>query len=215
MVKVRVNNIEVDVPENSYIIEAIEKAGFRVPLLCYLQGLFNEATCRLCVVKVNGKIAPSCRYPVQDGVVVETSDSELETIRKINFELILATHRINCWDCTRKSYCILVSISKELGVEGIPVCSECPMHDDQCFTRQGITCLGPLTHAGCKAECILASTPCIGCRGFINNTSIWRNALRFYRENNISKKDLENTMSIFWHSLSSKLREIIEEVYGE
>jgi len=213
MVKVKVNNVEVEVPQESYIIDAVEKAGFKVPLLCYLQGLFNEATCRICVVKANGRVVPACRYPVQEGMNITTSDDELEKMRKINFELLLATHNIHCWDCYRKSTCTLSSLSKELGVEGIPVCSECPLYGDECLVNQGIPCLGPLTVSGCDAECTRQGALCIGCRGFVSSRDVWRNAIKFYRENGIRREDLESIITIFWIVLPIKLREIIDEVY--
>jgi len=213
VVKVKVNNVEIDVPPGSYIIDAIEKAGFKVPLLCYLQDLFNEATCRICIVKANGRIVPSCRFPVQEGMIITTSDDELSKMRKINFELVLATHNIICWNCYRKGSCLLVSLSKELGVEGIPVCSECSLYGDLCLVKQGIPCLGPLTIAGCEAECTKQNAPCIGCRGFVSSTSTWRNALRFYKENNIKKEDLEAITRIFWPILPSRFQNLIREVY--
>ncbi|MEM3926186.1 MAG: 2Fe-2S iron-sulfur cluster-binding protein [Desulfurococcaceae archaeon] len=213
MVRVKVNDIEVEVSPGSYIIDAIEKAGFRVPLLCYLKGLFNEATCRLCVVKANGRVVPSCRFPVQEDMVIITNDNELHKLRRINFELVLATHNINCWECYRKGSCLLVSLSKELRVEGIPVCSECFLYGDRCLIKQGIPCLGPITIAGCDAECTRQNAPCIGCRGFVYSTSLWKNALRFYKENNIERRDLESVIAIFWPVLPIKFQKLILEVY--
>ncbi|MEM1628011.1 MAG: 2Fe-2S iron-sulfur cluster-binding protein [Desulfurococcaceae archaeon] len=213
MVRVKVNDIEVEVSPGSYIIDAIEKAGFRVPLLCYLKGLFNEATCRLCVVKANGRVVPSCRFPVQEDMVIITNDNELHKLRRINFELVLATHNINCWECYRKGSCLLVSLSKELRVEGIPVCSECFLYGDRCLIKQGIPCLGPITIAGCDAECTRQNAPCIGCRGFVSSMSIWKNALRFYKENNIERRDLESVIAIFWPVLPIKFQKLILEVY--
>lgn len=215
MVKVKVNDVEVEISPGSYIIDAVEKAGFKVPLLCYLQGLFNEATCRICVVKANGRVVPSCRFPVQEGMIITTSDDELSKMRKINFELVLATHNLNCWDCYRKGSCVLVSLSKELGVEGIPVCSECSLYGDQCLLRQGTPCLGPVTIAGCDAECTRQNAPCIGCRGFISSADAWRNALRFFKDNNIRREELESITAIFWSNLPTKLKKLILEVYTE
>jgi sulfur carrier protein ThiS len=215
MVKVKVNNVEVEVPQEAYVIDAVKKAGFNVPLLCYLQGLFNEATCRICVVKANGRVVPACRFPVQDGMSIVTSDDELERMRKINFELLLATHNIHCWDCYRKSTCTLSMLSRILGVEGIPVCSECPLYGEECLVKQGNPCLGPLTIAGCDAECTRQNAPCIGCRGFTSSTDVWRNAIKYYRDNGISREQLESALPIFWVVIPVKLREIINEVYKQ
>jgi len=62
------------------------------------------------------------------------------------------------------------------------VCAECPFDQDQtyevkitslhpkappksCFLREGVLCLGPITRAGCEAQCIKGGAPCDGCFG--------------------------------------------------
>ena len=62
------------------------------------------------------------------------------------------------------------------------VCAECPFDQDQtyevpitrlhptsfpknCFLRDGVLCLGPITRAGCDAQCIRGGNPCDGCLG--------------------------------------------------
>jgi sulfhydrogenase subunit delta len=109
----------------------------------------------------------------------------------------------------------LSTLSRELGVEGIPVCSECPLYGEECLVKQGIPCLGPLTVAGCDAECTRQSAPCIGCRGFTSSIDVWRNAIKYYRDNGISREHLESALSIFWVVIPVKLREIINEVYKQ
>lgn len=210
VVRVYVNGVEVDVPRDSPVLHAVVKAGFRVPLLCYLQGLFNEATCRICVVKANGRIVPACRYPVQENMQVVTEDNELKTMRRVNLELLLATHRISCWSCSMKGSCTLLTLAKELGVEGIPVCAECPLYGELCLLRRGVVCLGPLTVAGCNAECTRLGVPCLGCRGFIQSTDTWKEALKYYRELGVEPEKLSKLMEIFWARLPTRLAELLE-----
>lgn len=209
MVKVYVNKIMVEVQPNMYIIDAIEMAGFSVPTLCYLQGIFNEATCRICIVRANGKVVPACRYPVQEGMEITVDDDELIKMRRTNFELILASHKISCWNCIRKGKCILVKLSNELGVEGIPVCAECPLYSELCLLKKGIPCLGPFTIAGCNAICIKQNTSCIGCRGFIKSVNLWKNAAAYLRELGADLKLVKAVMSIFWAHLPKELDNVL------
>lgn len=212
MVKVYVNNREVEVPDNALVIEAVERAGYEVPTLCYIKGLFNEATCRVCLVKVNERVVPACRFPIFEGAKIIVDDNDLRKMRKTNLELLLATHEIKCWSCIKKGSCELLSLSKKLGVEGIPVCSECPLREDSCLVLKGIPCLGPLTVAGCDAECPKKGFPCIGCRGYITNDDVWVEALRNLYKDKVDSSELKSLMNFFWSYLPKNLQEIMREV---
>ncbi|MFN3268577.1 MAG: 2Fe-2S iron-sulfur cluster-binding protein [Zestosphaera sp.] len=212
MVRVYVNSYEVEVPPNALVIEAIERAGHEVPTLCYLKGVFNDATCRICVVKVNGRIVPACRSLVFDGAVIVVDDDDLRRLRKINLELLLAAHEIKCWSCVRKGMCELLDLSKKLRVEGIPVCSECPLREDSCLVLKGIPCLGPLTVAGCEAECLRRGSPCIGCRGYIVNEEVWTEALKNFYGGNVNLSELKSLVDFFWSYMPRNLRRFVEEV---
>lgn len=209
MVKLYVNGIEVEVPGEATIKDAIERAGFKVPLLCYLQGLFNEATCRVCIVEVDGRYVPACRYPVSEGAKVSTDNEIVRRFRRANIELVLATHRIRCWDCMRKGgLCKLLELSKEYGIEGIPVCAECPLYGDSCLALRGEPCLGPLTIAGCNAECTRKGLACIGCRGPIEVKDVIEEAVTFYCRAKVGLDRLVSTMKLFW----SYHKSLVEEV---
>ncbi len=215
MVRVYVNGVSVDVPQDAPVIEAVEKAGYRVPLLCYLEGLFDEATCRVCVVVVNGRVVPACRFPVSEGAKVLTDSPELTRYRRLNFELLLSTHRLRCWSCSRKSRCRLVELSRDFGVEGIPVCAECPLVGEDCLVAKGLPCLGPLTVAGCSAECTRQGLPCTGCRGFVSDPGVWEDAMReLYGKYGVEREDLEEAMKFFWRSVPERLRRTLSGVEG-
>lgn len=210
MVRVYVNEVEVEVPPGTTVLQAIRKAGFTVPTLCYLEGFFTEATCRLCIVQVNGRVVPSCTFPVSDGIKVVTESEELRRYRRLNLELILATHRLACWSCLRKSSCSLLSIAAQLGIEGIPVCSECPLIGSSCLVFKGQPCLGPLTVAGCSAECPRSGTPCIGCRGYLTRREVWEDAITdLYEKNWIRREELAIAVSLFWSTLPDDLKKVL------
>lgn len=50
-----------------------------------------------------------------------------------------------------------------------PVCVECKMAGNICVFEKGISCLGPVTRAGCDAICVTYGTYCWGCRGPVDN----------------------------------------------
>jgi sulfhydrogenase subunit delta len=49
------------------------------------------------------------------------------------------------------------------------VCVECKLNENVCMYDKGITCLGPVTRAGCNSWCINNGNICYGCRGMVTN----------------------------------------------
>lgn len=50
-----------------------------------------------------------------------------------------------------------------------PVCVECKLKENVCVYDKGMTCLGPVTRAGCRARCPSNRSGCEGCRGLIDD----------------------------------------------
>ncbi len=203
MVKVFVNGKEVDVDAESTLLNAIVKAGYEVPTLCYLKGIFNEATCRVCIVEVSGgRLVPACAYPVAEGLKVFTDSERVLKYRRAIIELILASHKIKCQSCSMKGgYCQLLKLSKDYGVEGIPICSECSLYGSECLLAKGVPCLGPITIAGCNAVCTNERSPCIGCRGPVSRYDVLEEGVKLYVKYGIDMKDILRLGELFWSSL--------------
>ncbi len=49
------------------------------------------------------------------------------------------------------------------------VCVECKFNENVCLYDKGVTCLGPVTRAGCDSWCINSGNVCYGCRGLVSN----------------------------------------------
>ena len=52
MVKLTINNREVEAPEGSTILEAARLNGIQIPTLCFLKDLTGTGACRVCNVEV-------------------------------------------------------------------------------------------------------------------------------------------------------------------
>ena len=119
MVNLTINGIPVEVPEGSTILEAAQKAGIRIPTLCYLKDVNAIGACRMCVVEVKGARAwaAACVYPVNEGMEVFTNTPELRKARKQTLELMLSNHRMDCLSCVRSEDCELQSLANEYGVD--------------------------------------------------------------------------------------------------
>ncbi|MEW6054268.1 MAG: cytochrome B [Nitrospirota bacterium] len=54
-------------------------------------------------------------------------------------------------------------------VPDYPVCVECKLNENVCMYERNVTCLGPVTKAGCNSWCINNGNICYGCRGMVSN----------------------------------------------
>ena len=53
-----------------------------------------------------------------------------------------------------------------------PVCVDCKMAGNVCVFEKGMTCLGPVTRAGCDAVCVTYGCICWGCRGLVDDPNV-------------------------------------------
>ena len=128
MVNVIINGIAVKVPEKTTILEAAEKAGVRIPTLCYMKELNEIGACRICVVEVEGyeRLFTACNNPVADGMVIHTNSKKAREARKTNVELILSQHNTNCAVCSRNWNCTLQKVANDLNIHWIPFEKDLP-----------------------------------------------------------------------------------------
>ena len=122
MVKLTVNGVALEVPENTTLLEAAKLAGTPVPSLCYWKGLNEIGACRVCVVEVEGidKLVTACNNPVQEGMVVHTNIPRVRSARRTNLRLILSQHDCQCAFCVRSGNCELQKMAMEANLLYIP-----------------------------------------------------------------------------------------------
>lgn len=123
MVNITIDNQPVNVPEGTTILEAAKKVNVRIPTLCYLHleksgFLNNVASCRVCVVEVEGRrnLPPSCATPVTEGMKITTNSKRVLSARRKNLELILSNHPFNCLICAKSTDCELQTLAWEFGI---------------------------------------------------------------------------------------------------
>ena len=54
MVKLYIDNKEINVPEGTTILDAAKANQISIPHLCYLKDLNEIGACRICVVEIEG-----------------------------------------------------------------------------------------------------------------------------------------------------------------
>jgi len=109
MVNIEVDGIAMEVPRNSMIIEATDKAGISVPRFCYHSKLSIAANCRMCLVDVEKapKPMPACATPVMDGMKVYTHSRRAIDAQHGVMEFLLINHPLDCPICDQGGECEL------------------------------------------------------------------------------------------------------------
>lgn len=100
------------------ILESCADIGIKIPSLCYLKDVSQNASCGICVVQVKGakSFVRSCVTEMKEGMEVTTYSPALQDARKMNLELLLANHPKDCLVCERNGNCELQELSSRLGV---------------------------------------------------------------------------------------------------
>ncbi len=108
-ITLKINGIEVSVPQGSTILEAARAANIEIPTLCFLKEINEIGACRICVVEVKGArtLVTSCVYPVSEGMEVWTNTKKVLDSRKKTLQLLLSNHRKECLSCVRSGNCEL------------------------------------------------------------------------------------------------------------
>jgi iron-only hydrogenase group A len=115
---IKVNNKELKAKQGETILEVVERNGMKIPTLCHMKKFNPSGACRICVVEnaKNGKLIPSCSYPVEEGMEVFTHSQKVVESRKMIVELLLSNHPDDCLFCVRNGNCQLQDLSVEHNV---------------------------------------------------------------------------------------------------
>jgi len=86
----------VEVSKGETILDAAKNLRIDIPTLCYLEKCGPLNSCQVCLVKVNGKLVPSCGMKVEPGMVIESETLEVHEARRTALELLFSDHVGDC-----------------------------------------------------------------------------------------------------------------------
>jgi [NiFe] hydrogenase diaphorase moiety small subunit len=98
------------------ILQAALASGKYVPYLCYHPEFTPHGSCKLCVVRVNGRPCASCTTPARGGDVVESSAVDLVETRKNLVQFLFTEGNHFCPSCELSGNCKLQALGYELGM---------------------------------------------------------------------------------------------------
>ena len=115
--KVFVNNKEHTAESNETIIELCDKIGIHIPRFCYHKHLSVVASCRMCLVDIEGinHAQPACSTPLREGMKIFTHSEKTKVAQKNSMEFLLINHPLDCPICDQGGECELQDVSLEHG----------------------------------------------------------------------------------------------------
>jgi NADH-quinone oxidoreductase subunit G len=127
MPKLKIDGIEIEVPNGTTVIQACEQVGSEVPRFCYHERLSIAGNCRMCLVEVKGMPKPqaSCALSVNDlrpgpngeAPEVFTRTPVVKKAREGVMEFLLINHPLDCPICDQGGECDLQDQAMAYGAD--------------------------------------------------------------------------------------------------
>ena len=119
MLKVKVNDTDVEVEEGLTVLQACKQAGVEIPIFCYHEKLSIAGNCRMCLVEIEKSPKPvaSCAMTITEGMNIKTNTSMIEKARKGVMEFLLVNHPLDCPVCDQGGECDLQDQSMFYGLD--------------------------------------------------------------------------------------------------
>ncbi len=146
MINIILNGNKIAVEEGITVLEAAKANGVYIPTLCAYEGMNPKASCKLCIVQIEGedKDRLACATKVKDGMVITTDNDDLFAKRKQTVQEMFRQHTVDCHhclrigstkapdfdpkfckdcyfcDCVRDGFCELQDKALEFGIDELP-----------------------------------------------------------------------------------------------
>ena len=125
-----IDGLRVPFDGEKNVLAVIRKAGIDMPTFCYYSELSTYGACRMCLVEdERGKIDASCSMEPRDGLRIRTNTMRLLKYRRLNLELMLASHCRDCTTCEKSGSCHLQELALRFGVRKVRFADTRPAYE--------------------------------------------------------------------------------------
>lgn len=98
------------------IMQAARAAGHYIPHLCDREGYAPHGSCRLCLVRVDGREVSACTQPAEAGTVAESDVPDLTALRRTLVQMLFVEGNHICPACEKSGACTLQAVAYHLGM---------------------------------------------------------------------------------------------------
>jgi [NiFe] hydrogenase diaphorase moiety small subunit len=102
--------------EGQSVLAAARRAGHYVPHLCWREDFPPHGSCKLCVVKINGRYVSSCATQAREGLVVESRIEEIIDWRRELVTMLFSEGNHFCPSCEKSGNCDLQALAYDLEI---------------------------------------------------------------------------------------------------
>lgn len=111
-----IDGVEIPFEAGQTIMDAALAAGHYIPHLCHNPEFRPHGSCRLCLVKVNGRNTAACTTPAGEGAVVENNSDELMAQRRMLLQMLFVEGNHACPACEKSGACQLQAVAYYCGM---------------------------------------------------------------------------------------------------
>lgn len=98
------------------ILKVAQSAGIYIPRLCAYKDLIPHGSCRVCSVRVNGRMQAACVQTISEGMVVENDTAEIREFRKAIIDMLFVEGNHYCMFCEKSGLCELQALAYRFGI---------------------------------------------------------------------------------------------------
>lgn len=109
---------EVEFAPGDTILRAATRAGHYIPHLCWRPEFVPHGSCRVCTIKVNGRMGAACTVMANAGQKVQSNTEELNSQRKTLLQMLFVEGNHFCPSCEKSGHCLLQATAYEVGMNG-------------------------------------------------------------------------------------------------
>ena len=109
---------QVQAQKGESILQVARREDIYIPTMCYLAKTTPSASCRMCVVEVEGVdgFILSCNTPPTEGAAITTDSGELYTERQSIMKMYNVNHPLQCGVCDKSGECDLQNKTLDFGL---------------------------------------------------------------------------------------------------